>query len=356
MRAKLSVRATAEWGGLALLSLALTAGLTAVALPAAILIGPMLSAIGFGVAGSGRRLPRIVQTAAQGIVGCLIAGSVTSDILSEIVRDWPALLFGVTFTIAASTAIGWTTGRFGTMPGSTAAWGSSPGAASAMITMAEEYGADVRLVATMQYMRVICVVLAASVVSHLLMAGTPSQIPPAATPAQAVDHVGIAATLVVALGGSWLARRLGIPAGGLLVPLGIGALVNITGVVHLAMPGWLLALAYTAIGWSIGLQFEREALRRSLRSLPEIVLASLGVIALCGFGAWLMARLMGFSVLTAFLATSPGGIDTIAVIALSGGADTPFVMALQTLRVLAVVATGPAIARLVSRSLAPRVS
>ena len=57
--------------------------------------------------------------------------------------------------------------------------------------------------------------------------------------------------------------------------------------------------------------------------------------------------------LTAFLATSPGGIDTVAIIALSGGADTPFVMSLQALRLLTVIATGPAIARFVARYAKP---
>ena len=37
------------------------------------------------------------------------------------------------------------------LPGTTALWGTSPGAASVMTIMAESYGADMRLVAFMQY-------------------------------------------------------------------------------------------------------------------------------------------------------------------------------------------------------------
>ena len=40
------------------------------------------------------------------------------------------------------------------LPGTTAVWGSSPGAATAMVLMAEAFGADARLVAFMQYLRV----------------------------------------------------------------------------------------------------------------------------------------------------------------------------------------------------------
>ena len=41
--------------------------------------------------------------------------------------------------------------RWQVLPGTTALWGTSPGAASVMTIMAESYGADVRLVALMQY-------------------------------------------------------------------------------------------------------------------------------------------------------------------------------------------------------------
>jgi uncharacterized membrane protein AbrB (regulator of aidB expression) len=47
--------------------------------------------------------------------------------------------------------------RYSALPGATGAWGSSPGGASAMVVMAQEYGADVRLVALMQYLRVLFV-------------------------------------------------------------------------------------------------------------------------------------------------------------------------------------------------------
>ncbi|WP_375459116.1 AbrB family transcriptional regulator [uncultured Enterovirga sp.] len=344
-------RAGVEWSGLAILSFALSYLFVAASLPGSILIGPMLAAIAFGLAGSERRVARPVFTVAQGVVGCLIAGSITSEILREVVRDWPILLFGVTVTIAASSAVGWVLARFGTLPGSTAAWGSSPGAASAMVAMAGEFGADVRLVATMQYVRVICVVLAASLVSRVLLGGiAPVQIPQAAAAPASLDLLGLGATLAVAVAGSWLGRRLRVPAGGILVPLGIAAAINAAGAVHLAPPAWLLAFAYYVIGWTIGLQFERVSLGRSVRALPEILAASFALMALCGAAAWIMVRLTGLTPLTAFLATSPGGIDTVAIIALSGGADTPFVMAMQTLRLLTVVAAGPAIARLLTRT------
>ena len=55
--------------------------------------------------------------------------------------------------------------------------------------------------------------------------------------------------------------------------------------------------------------------------------------------------------LTAYLATSPGGADSVAIIAASSPVDVPFVLTMQVLRMLFVMATGPAIARMLARQI-----
>jgi uncharacterized membrane protein AbrB (regulator of aidB expression) len=58
--------------------------------------------------------------------------------------------------------------------------------------------------------------------------------------------------------------------------------------------------------------------------------------------------------LTAYLATCPGGMDTVAIIAASTpGVDSPFVMVMQAARLLLVLLTGPRLARFVAGILPP---
>lgn len=60
---------------------------------------------------------------------------------------------------------------------------------------------------------------------------------------------------------------------------------------------------------------------------------------------------MGIDPSTAYLATSPGGMDSVAIIAAaSDRVDISFVMALQAARFLVVLIFGPSLARLVARS------
>ena len=55
---------------------------------------------------------------------------------------------------------------------------------------------------------------------------------------------------------------------------------------------------------------------------------------------WALAALTGIDGMTAYLATTPGGIDSVAIVALGTEADAPLVLAVQMLRLLAVVFAG----------------
>ena len=74
------------------------------------------------------------------------------------------------------------------------------------------------------------------------------------------------------------------------------------------------------------------------------------LIAFCGGLAVILTRAVGVDPLTAYLATSPGGMDSVAT---SSNVDLSFVMALQTVRFFLVVLLGPPLARLIARR-APR--
>jgi membrane AbrB-like protein len=116
----------------------------------------------------------------------------------------------------------------------------------------------------------------------------------------------------------------------------------------ITLPPWLLAASYLLVGWSIGLRFNRPILRHAARALPRVVASILVLILLCGLLALALNRFAGIDPLTAYLATSPGGADSVAIIAASAKVDMPFVMAMQTMRFILVMLLGPAIARFIA--------
>jgi len=343
-----------QWALLLAISAVLAAIFQLAHLPAALLIGPMLAAIIAGTNGATVRLPGLTFGAAQAIIGCMIAGAIEVDIFASFIEDWPIIVAATLATVAASSFLGWSISRLRILPGTTGLWGAAPGAATAMVLMAAAFGADARLVAFMQYLRVIMVTIAAALVAGLWV-DTSGVVRPATIWFPPIDAQALAITLAVAVAGGLLGRLVRLPSPYFLGAFLLGMAVHLAGLAAFHLPPWLLALSYVLVGWTIGLNFDRAVLAHALRALPQIALSILILMAFCGGIAWLLAHELGIDPLTAYLATSPGGMDSVAIIAAaaSGTVNLSLIMALQMARFLFVLIFGPWIARLVARSIRP---
>ncbi len=336
------------WQWLALLagSIALVVPLELLGFPAAFLLGPMLAAIVLGTSGARVRMPRAVFVFAQAVVGCMMARALPPAIFAELAKDWPVFVIGIVSVVAVAAGLGILLTRLRVLPGTTAIWGSAPGAASAMVIMSEAFGADARLVAFMVYLRVALVAVLASVVGRLFMPADGAL--PAKDWFAPVATMPFAATLALIAVSLVLARITRLPAGGIILPMVLGTLLqNFVGL-QIELPPLLLAAAFVLVGWTIGLRFTRDILLHAWRALPAVVGSLVALIASCAVFAFLLVWLAGVDPLTAYLATSPGGADSVAIIAAGSDADVPFVMAMQAGRMLVVLLTGPWLARYIA--------
>ena len=337
-----------QWTVLIVLSVGIGAVLLWLHAPAALMLGPLVAGIAVASGGGKVRFPLPAFVVAQGIIGCMIARMVPLSILGDILSHWLLFTAGVLSVVAACSLIGWLMTRLHLLPGTTALWGMSPGAASVMTIMAESYGADIRLVAVMQYLRVVGVAAVASLVAKLF--GVSAAHGPAAIVwFPPVAWLPLAETLALAIVGPLIARLLRIPAGAFLVPLVGGAVLTHLGWLTIELPTWLLAASYAFVGWNIGLRFTRPLLMHAARALPLIVGCTLVLIAICGAVAALMVVGAGIDPLTAYLATSPGGSDSIAIIAASTNVDVSFVMAMQTFRMITVLFIAPVLTKFIAK-------
>ena len=336
-----------QWAILAIISGFLALCLEAVRLPAALLLGPMMAAILVAIAGGGIRVPHYLVLIAQAVIGCMIARSIPPTIVGEILRGWPLFVAVVIAVIAASGALGWLLTRWRVLPGTTAVWGSSPGAATAMMLMAAAYGADIRLVAFMQYLRVLLVAFAATILARFLTTG--SGAPPTSSHWFPPIHwLSFAETLALIGFGTLCSRLRSIPAAPLLLPIGLGIALQDAGLLSIELPPWLLVTSYAIVGWSTGLGFNRAILRHAAAALPRILASILVLMAVCAGLAALLVVLAGIDPLTAYLATSPGGADSAAIIAIASNVDVAFVMAMQTTRLVLVLLIGPSLASFIA--------
>ena len=337
------------WAALLPVSVALAWLFTTLHLPAAVLLGCMAAGIGLSTRDIALSVPPPGFALGQGVLGCLMAASMNPAALVKVADAWPVFLMAASAVMLASAVLGWIMMRRQIFPGTTAVWGLAPGAASAMVLMSEAYGADVRLVAFMQYLRVAVVTATAALVARWWLPAVSVTSGHSAADWFSVHHGGhVGATLLLAFGGALVARRLRLPAGSMVLPLLLGTALQAGGWLVIELPAPVLVSAYALIGWSIGLRFTRATLGHAFAALPQVLAA---IVALMAVGVVLAAglvQLAGIDPLTAYLATSPGGADSVAVIAATSAVDAGFVMAMQLARFLMVLVFGPQVSKFVA--------
>ncbi|MDR2825326.1 MAG: AbrB family transcriptional regulator [Deltaproteobacteria bacterium] len=347
-----------HWGILGILTLILALPLEWIQLSAAPLISGIAAAIMLVMLGRGQDLTmnKHVFYTAQGVVGCMIGSYLSFPVLKSLLVNWPLALSAVVSVIICSYLLGWIMTVKNMLPGNTAIWGSSPGGAYAMTIMSENYGADIRLVALMQYLRVLLITVGATLVVHFMGvdAQTPAHNPQFFLQNFVVSFieydfwkVDFIYTILLVGVGVFLGLFLRIPSGALLVPLFAGAILQNTTGMQIILPPWLLLCSFVLLGWNIGLRFTPAIFKYALHVLPRILFFITALLLLCGAFALLLSLTMDIDLLSAYLATSPGGADAIAIItASSRNVDKPFIMAIQMLRVIIVLLIYPSIARL----------
>lgn len=337
-----------QWGLLIGISLVLSVILHDADIPAALLLGPMIVGIAMGTNGATIAMPKPIYLGAQSVLGCMVGGSMTAGIITSFMHDWPLVLGVTALTLIASSFLGWILCIKQVLPGTAGIWGSSPGAASAMVIMAEAFGTDARLVAFMQYVRVVIVVAVASSVANFWVDPALA----AANPHQwftAFDIGDFGITLAIAVILCIVGAKSRLPSGPLLVPMIVVMVLSITGMVDIVLPEWFLGLTYAVIGWMIGLKFTPAVLRHAAYALPKILISIFVLIAFCAGISVLLVIFMDVDPLTAYLATSPGGLDSVAIIAASTNVDLSFILVLQATRFFMVLLFGPPLARMVAK-------
>ena len=315
-------------------------------LPSSYLFGALLAGIAAALLAPDRlAVPAAGFTAAQAIAGVVVGTLLDSSSLDAIAGAWPALALVTAATLGISLAAGAALARMTALDPATAALGMVAGGAAGIVGMAGELGADDRLVAFMQYLRVLVIVLVTPVLVALAFGGATGDAPAAAEPVLG-DARGWLLAAAAAAAGAAAGARAQIPGGALLGPMAIAAVLT------LAVPGGefevpplLRDAAFALIGLQVGLGFTVGTIRQLGRLLVPILLGLLGVLAACALLAVVLDATTAVSLRDAYLATTPGGLYAVVAVALGSDADAAFILAAQSLRLVVMIALAPVMVR-----------
>lgn len=325
-------------------------------LPAPHLVTGLLAGLLLALTGVARRtgmvLPRLVYLAGQAIAGVLLGTYFSLSALTGAGLALVPLVAVTVTTLLLSVGAGLLVARATSLDESTAALGLIAGGSAGIVAAAEDLDADARVVAVLQYVRLILVVLSAPLLVRFVLAPHHGQY--AAVGAKEIEAAaslhGYLLTLGIAGAGAVLGTRLKIPAGALIVPLVLTAAGGALGLYNdLQPPETVREPAFIVIGLAVGLGFNPTVLRQVARAAPAAVAAILGVIAACGALAAVLAATTRVSLLDAYLATTPGGINAVLVTAFASGANTSLVVGVQGVRLFLMVLAAPVLVRFLLR-------
>ena len=324
-------------GGLGLPSPALFGGLLAGLVRALVLPAPIA-------------VPLRATTAAQAVVGVAMGALVDLGTLRAVAANWLAVLLVTLGTLALSLGAGLVLRLQRGISRVTGAFAMIAGGASGIIVMARELGADERMVAVLQYLRVLLIVVLMPVVATGLYGATAGS--GGGADGGTSWPLGLALTALCGIVGLVLGRLVRIPVAALLGPMLVAAGFELSGLgPEIEVPALLQSAAFLVIGLQVGISFTRESLRTIGRALPLALAVIVGlIVASAGLGA-VLAAATGASALDGYLATTPGGLYAVLATATDSGADATFVLAVQVLRLFVMLLSAPLVARWLRRGL-----
>ena len=284
---------------------------------------------------------------AQGTIGVVIGATVNGPALERIGRDVVPIGLVMVATLLISVAAGRLLALRSDVSAVTGVFALIAGGASGVVAVARELGADERVVTVVQYLRVLVVLLAMPVVTAVVFH------PERGQGSLAASDAGLARDLVFVIGslgaGLLVARLVRFPTATLLGPLAVAIAIALGGWLgDVRVPTAVQWAAFALIGAQVGLRFTRASLASITRMLPVVLALIVGMIAATAGIGVLLAWATPVDGLTAYLATTPGGLFAVLSTAADAGADVTYVLAVQLCRLLVILALTPLLARWLS--------
>jgi membrane AbrB-like protein len=336
---------------IALIALIVGAGARAAGVPAPHMLAGLFTGMAFALAGApAAELPRPAYRLSQALAGVLMGSHLDPAALARVVPALLPLVSVTVVTVILSVSVAYLLCRSVPIDRTTATLAMMPGGSSAMVAVADDLGADTRLVAIAQYLRVGVIASTAPLVVPLLgPAATRTAAGPPLLVGGAGQGTGLLVLCAVVMLGVRAGRWLRLPAPLVLGPMLSAAIVTVTGAAHgFAPAGVLQDLVFTGIGLEIGLRFSRESLRHARSLLVPLLAGTLALSLACALLAWPLSGLAHLPYTDTYLATAPGGINSVLPTAVATHANVALISSLQSLRLFAVVALAPPLIRCLS--------
>ena len=314
-------------------------------LPMPFMLGGIAGAAGFVLwyEREDKRLPKLsrwVRLVFMSIIGAMIGSRFTPELLPLLPQFWVSGLALVPFILLAhggSYAIMRGLGRYDKRD---AYFAALPGGIIDSAALAEEAGADLRVVTSQHFIRIILVVVSVPLLFLFIEGEAVGSLGGESLATSDYKLTDVALLVAIAMVGLMIGQRTKLPVSHMLGPLLLALLLSVGGVVEIKIPGWLGHAAQYMVGTALGAQFSGISRRQLARGLRMGLLSGVYMLVLAASFAYVLVQLVPADFGALFISFAAGGLAEMSLIALSLNFN-PIVVALHHLvRILLTVYVG----------------
>ena len=264
------------------------------------------------------------------VIGTMIGSRFSPDLISFIATFLGICSWHVTLYIRGTCWQFFPLRKIGNYSKLDAYFAGLPGGIVDSIALAEQAGADVRIVTVQHFIRIILVVVTIPILFFIIEGNAVGSFAGETMASADYDWRDLTVLALVAVIGLFGGRRLKLPVAHLMAPLLLALILSVSGVIVLHVPSWCQHMAQYMIGVSLGSQFSGISRALLLRGLRMGFVSGIFMLCLAAFFASLTSELVpaGFEVM--FISFAAGGLAEMSLIALSLN-FSPIVVALHHL-------------------------
>lgn len=310
-------------------------------------------------------LPSYWLRIGQTILAVELGQKINLMVISTFQDHWMTITIMLLLSVIFSLLSGLLLWKFTRTDLMTSFFATAPGGIVTMPGLAQDVGANTGIVSIVQTMRIFLVVILIPMVTSTWIATPSSTIPPSTTGISTLEaafeaafewsHVfGTVLLFLAAWGGKYIGKKLRFPS-----PVLIGGMVGVAAVQSLYYvivgtelmiwwPAAIMVIAQVLMASSIGARFQKSMFQGIGKLLIVALIGTIGLIIAMFICAYLVSELTGIPLITSVLAFAPGGVAEMAATAIILQADSTFVVAVQVLRIVAVILVLPPLFKLIN--------
>ncbi len=318
-------------------------------LPLPWMMGSMFAAGMMALGGAELKMDTRLRTLMILVIGTLLGGAFSPEILERIPR-WPITLASLAVFVIVSTWAAYIFYRvFAKFDPRTAFFSAVPGGLNEMILLGEAAGGDERQISIAHTTRIFFVVMILPFLFRVFGDLGTTVRTFGGSDIGTIGPTDVAILTGCAVVGYFTAQLVRIPAPHITGPMIFSATVHLAGFTEASPPAIIVAIAQIVLGSSIGARF----IGLTFRDMGHIVriggIATVILLAIAVLFGLVLNALAGFPFTSLILAFSPGGLTEMSLIALTLDIDTAFVATHHIARISVIVIVVPIVFRLLVR-------